>query len=63
MFKFIEGLPDDVLAVEAIGKVTHEDYRDRLIPRAEAMMGHGSDPDALCPRGGLHRVRAGRHDR
>jgi SpoIIAA-like len=41
MFKFIEGLPDDVLAVEAIGKVTHEDYRDRLIPRAEAMMGHG----------------------
>jgi hypothetical protein len=41
MFKFIEGLPADVLAVEAIGEVTHEDYRDRLIPRAEAMMGHG----------------------
>ena len=41
MFKFIEGLPTDVLAVEAIGEVTHEDYRDGLIPRAEAMMGHG----------------------
>ncbi len=41
MFKFIEGMPADVLAVEAIGKVTHEDYRDELIPRAEAMMGHG----------------------
>ncbi len=41
MLKFIEGMPADVLAVEAIGKVTHEDYRDRLIPKAEAMMGHG----------------------
>ena len=41
MFKFIEGMPADVLAVEATGKVTHEDYRDRLIPKAEAMMGHG----------------------
>ncbi len=34
-------MPADVLAVEATGKVTHEDYRDRLIPKAEAMMGHG----------------------
>jgi hypothetical protein len=41
MLKFIEGVPSDVLAVEAVGKVTHEDYRDRLIPKAEAMMGHG----------------------
>jgi hypothetical protein len=26
MFKFIEGLPHDVLAIEATGKVTREDY-------------------------------------
>ena len=41
MFTFIEGLPQNVLAIEATGKVTHEDYRDTLIPRAEAMMGKG----------------------
>ena len=41
MFKFIEGLPPDVMAIEAAGKVTHEDYRDTLIPRAEAMMAKG----------------------
>ena len=41
MFRFIEGLPPDVLAVEAIDKVTHSDYRDTLIPKAEAMMAKG----------------------
>ena len=41
MFTFIEGLPADVLAVEASGKITHEDYHDRLVPKAEAMMGKG----------------------
>lgn len=41
MFKFIDGLPQDVLAIEAAGKVTHEDYRRTLIPRAETMMGKG----------------------
>src|SRR5579872_4485013 len=41
MLKFIEGLPPDVMAIEAIGKVTHEDYRDKLIPRAEAMVAKG----------------------
>ena len=38
MFKLIEGLPRDVLAIEASGVVTHADYRDILIPKAEAMM-------------------------
>src|SRR5262245_57901179 len=42
MFKFVEGLPSDVLAIEATGKVTHEDYRNTLIPRAEAMMAEGA---------------------
>ena len=41
MFKFIDGLPSDVMAIEAGGKVTHEDYRDTLIPKAEAMMAKG----------------------
>ena len=38
MFKFIEGLPQDVIAIEATGTVTHDDYRNILIPKAEAMM-------------------------
>jgi hypothetical protein len=41
MFKFIEGLPQDVLAIAAVGKVTHEDYRDTLVPKAESMMAQG----------------------
>ncbi len=41
MFKFIDGLPQDVLAMEATGKVTHEVYKSALIPGAEAMMGNG----------------------
>ena len=41
MFKFIDGLPQDVLAIEAMGKITHEDYKSVLIPRADAMMGKG----------------------
>lgn len=38
MLRFIEGLPPNVLAIEALGKVTHEDYRNTLIPKAEAML-------------------------
>jgi hypothetical protein len=41
MFKLIEGLPQNVLAIEATGKVTHEDYRSTFIPKAEAMMADG----------------------
>ncbi|HWA70132.1 MAG TPA: STAS/SEC14 domain-containing protein [Rhizomicrobium sp.] len=41
MLKLIEGMPADVLAVEAVGKVTHGDYRTILIPTAEAMMAKG----------------------
>lgn len=41
MFKFIEGVPPDVLAIEAVGAVTHEDYRDTLVPKAEAMIARG----------------------
>lgn len=41
MLKLIEGMPPDVPAIEATGKVTHEDYRTILIPKAEAMMARG----------------------
>ncbi|MBV8682519.1 MAG: STAS/SEC14 domain-containing protein [Caulobacteraceae bacterium] len=41
MYRFIEGLPPDVLGIEADGKITHEDYRDRLIPKVEAMRADG----------------------
>ena len=42
MLKLIQDLPPHVLGIEAAGKVTHEDYREVLIPAAEAMMGRGS---------------------
>jgi hypothetical protein len=41
MLKVIEGLPEKALGVEATGKITHEDYRDTLIPQAEARMAKG----------------------
>jgi hypothetical protein len=41
MFKPIEGLPADVLAIEASGQITHQDYRDTLIPTAEGLMAKG----------------------
>ncbi|MFY9954862.1 STAS/SEC14 domain-containing protein [Bradyrhizobium sp.] len=41
MFRIIEGMPPDVLAIEATGKITHEDYHNTLIPKAEAMMAKG----------------------
>ncbi len=41
MLQWIEEMPPDVLGVEAIGKVTHEDYKNVLIPKAEAMMAKG----------------------
>src|SRR5271165_3874905 len=41
MFKSIEGLPADVLAIEASGQITHQDYRDTLIPMAEGLMAKG----------------------
>lgn len=41
MFRFIEDLPPNVMGIEAIGKITHEDYRDTFIPIAEAMIGKG----------------------
>ncbi|WP_243367782.1 STAS/SEC14 domain-containing protein [Fundidesulfovibrio soli] len=41
MFKPIQGLPPDVLALEAVGKITHQDYQEVLIPQAEALMAKG----------------------
>jgi len=41
MFKSIAGLPADVLAIEASHQVTHQDYRETLIPMAEGLMAKG----------------------
>ena len=41
MVTLLEGLPPNVLAVEASGRVTHEGYRDTIIPKAEAIMAKG----------------------
>jgi hypothetical protein len=38
MFRCIDDMPPNVLAIEAVGEVTHEDYRDVLISKAEAIM-------------------------
>jgi hypothetical protein len=34
-------MPTNVLAIEASGKVTHEDYHNTLIPRVDAMSAKG----------------------
>ncbi len=41
MFKSIEGLPADVLAIEASGQITDQDYRGTLIPLAECLLAKG----------------------
>jgi hypothetical protein len=41
VFKLIEGLPADVLAVEASGHITHQDYRQTLILMAEGLLAKG----------------------
>lgn len=54
MYKFIEGLPPDVLGIEAEGKITHEDYRDRLIPKVDAMVVEGPIKAIVVMRNDLH---------
>ena len=34
--RIIEGLPDNVVALEALGKVTGDDYKDVIMPAVEA---------------------------
>ena len=41
MFKLIGDLPPDVIGIEASGKVTHDDYKNFLIPKVEAMLAKG----------------------
>ena len=41
MFKLIGDLPPDVIGIEASGKVTHDDYKNFLIPKVEAMIAKG----------------------
>lgn len=37
MFKVMKDLPDDVIGIEAVGKITHEDYIENIIPHFESM--------------------------
>lgn len=37
MFKIMDDLPDDVIGIEASGKITHEDYINNIIPHFESM--------------------------
>lgn len=41
MMTLIDGLPPRVLGVKASGRVTTADYRDVLVPHAEAMIANG----------------------
>lgn len=41
MMTLIDGLPRQVLGVRASGRVTHADYRDVLVPHAEAIIANG----------------------
>jgi hypothetical protein len=41
MLTLIEGLPPDVVGIQAVGKVTHDDYQQVLIPKAEALIAKG----------------------
>jgi hypothetical protein len=41
MMMLIDGLPPQVLGVKASGRVTHSEYREVLVPRAEAMIASG----------------------
>lgn len=43
MMTLLDGYPDDVLAISASGHVTADDYRNILIPEAEARIGRHGD--------------------
>lgn len=41
MITIIEELPEDILGIEATGKVTHEDYQNTLTPAVEKRLARG----------------------
>ncbi len=38
MIRLIEGMPAGTIGVEAVGKVTEDDYRDVLVPAVTAAL-------------------------
>ena len=48
MFKEIEGLPDNVLGIELVGKITQNDYKDFLIPKAEKLITEKGQAKVIC---------------
>lgn len=47
MFRIIPGFPDNVLAIEAIGKITAQDYDTMLVPVVESRMATHRPLDVL----------------
>ena len=41
MIKLIEGMPEGTVGVEAVGKVTEDDYRDVLVPAIDEARARG----------------------
>lgn len=50
-FRFLEGYPDDVLAVEATGTLSVEDYETVLIPKIEHFIQQQGRVKVLCVLG------------
>lgn len=46
--EFLDGYPDDVLAISAKGHVTADDYRDHLIPELKARLERHPRIRVLC---------------
>jgi hypothetical protein len=59
VIELIEGLPDGVVGIEAVGKVTQEDYDDVAAPFVgRALAGHKKIRLLHVPRGRAGRPRA-----
>lgn len=51
MISFIEDMPDDVVAFELRGIITHDDYRDVIVPAMEAKLARYPTIRCLCVAG------------
>jgi hypothetical protein len=49
MIRVIENMPLGTIGLEAVGKVTEDDYRDVLLPAVSAALERGDVTAALSP--------------
>jgi hypothetical protein len=71
MIRKIDGMPDDIIAVEAAGKVSAEDYESMMIPAVEAatqgdnkarmLLVFGAEFEGYEAEAGLDDARMGLH--